>query len=369
MTLNPADFIKEKKRYEKIAQNSKNHHWVPQFYLKHFAATGSDEQLYMYQSGINPLLVGIANIAASKDLYTFRESEDGKKTRVMEGIFSEHEGTIAPVLTEIIKSENLPTIEKDISDVAVFVSLLRVRGPSFNEWLRNMDVEHLKLLQKIQAEHPDSLRKSFEKIGVIFSSDKEFDEKRKFMLDPNNYSIEMKGGEEHYFKQAMELSKDIYNILMREKSWHLLVAPSNRHFITSDNPVIIQEPDDCPPQFAGGILNGTVLLTISPKLCLAFRRVPLSNQNIMLDREDVNGINRSIASVGRRQLYSHLNSKDLAILCNEHLVGNESRVSIKRLAPFAPYYTAQSISQFKEVDGLKNNSEAATSMPRNVQLK
>ncbi|MFA4936814.1 MAG: DUF4238 domain-containing protein [Patescibacteria group bacterium] len=345
-----------KEKYEKIAQNTKRHHWVPQFYLKFFAANEGGDQIYMYQSGNNPLLVGIANIATSKDLYTFEEKDTGQKTRVMEGVFAEHEGAVATVLAEVIRSGNLPTTERERSDIAAFVSLLRVRGPSFNEWLQNMEIEHIKLFQQIQTEHADSLREEFKKVGVTFSSDEEFEEMRKFMHDPKNYSIKMSGGEGHYFKQAMDLSKDFYQILMSKKSWHLLIAPHNRHFITSDNPVVIQEPVDCPPHVAGGVLNGTVLLTIAPKFCLAFRRMPLNSQNILLTRENVNHINRSIASVARRQIYSHLNSKDWAILCNEYLTGNESKVTIKRLAPFAPYYMAQSVPQLKEADGLKNNS-------------
>ncbi|TSC76122.1 MAG: hypothetical protein G01um101431_984 [Parcubacteria group bacterium Gr01-1014_31] len=318
----------------------------------------------MYQPGNNPLLVSIANIATSKDLYTFEEKDTGQKTRVMEGVFAEHEGAVAAVLAEIIRIGNLPATERERSDIAAFVSLLRVRGPSFNEWLKNMDIGHIKLLQKIQTEHPDSLREKFKQAGVSFSSNEEFEEMRKFMQDPNKYSITMEGGEGHYFKQAMDLSKEIYEILMSKKSWHLLIAPHNRHFITSDNPVVTQEPAFCPPHIAGGVLNGTVLLTISPKYCLSFRRIPLNSHNLLLTRDDVNHINRSIASAARRQLYGHLNSKDWAILCNEYLTGDESKVIIEKLAPFAPYYMLQGTVQLKEADALKNNSVTPTHVPQ-----
>ncbi|MFA6429097.1 MAG: DUF4238 domain-containing protein [Patescibacteria group bacterium] len=341
--------------YENIAKNSKNHHWVPEFYLKNFSIPGDDGFVFFYRKGEQSLRINVGNVATKNNLYTFRKDMGGA-TRAMEGIFSEHEGKTAPILNRIIQEELLPVDDESRSELAVFVSMLRVRGPSFSEWLRNMEAEHIKLFQQIQAEHPESLRENFEKAGISFSSDAEFEETRNFMLNPKNYNVEMEGGEEHYFKQAMELSKELYKILMTEKSWHLLVAPDKRHFVTSDNPVVIQELEDCPPHLAGGFLNGTVLLTISPKHCLAFRRAPLNNQKILLSREDVNNINKSIARSARRHLYSHLDSKDLMTLCNELLVGDESRVTIKRLARFAPYYMSQGIHQDKETGGLKENS-------------
>jgi len=358
MSLISEDFLKEKQKYEKIAQFTERHHWVPQFYLRYFVTNKNDAQVFMYRPGSRATLVGVANIATKKELYTFEECDGGGKTRVMEGVFSEHEGTVAPVIDKILEEEVLPENEIDRSHIAAFVSILRVRGPSFTDWLKNMEIEHLKLLQQIKAEHPDSLKKEFKEAGITFPSDEEFEEMRNFMRDPKRFTIEMKGGKGHYFKQAMELGEGLYNILMLEKSWHLLVAPQKRHFITSDNPVVIQELHDCPPHLAGGFLNGTVLLTISPKYCLAFRRVPLQYPKITLNREDVNHINKSIANAARRQLYSHLDSKDFAILCNKYLSGNESKVSIKRLAKFALYYMSSGKHQFKESDTLKNSSSA-----------
>lgn len=341
--------------YEGIAKNSKNHHWVPEFYLKNFSIPYDERFVYFYSKDGQPIRTNVGNIAAKNNLYTFR-LEAGGSSKAMEGVFSEHEGRVAPIIDRILQSETLPEDEESRSELAVFVSMLKVRGPSFSDWLRNMEVEHIKLIQQIQAQHPESLKKNFADAGIQFTDEEEFEETRKFMLDPSNYSVEMKNGEEHYFKQAMDLSKDIYNILMSEKSWHLLIAGGKRHFITSDNPVVIQEPEDCPKHLSGGVLNGTVLLPLSPRVCLAFRRVPLKEAQLTVGREDVMNINRSIANAARRQIYSHLSSKDIGTLCNQHLVGDESRVTLKRLAKFAPYYISQGIAQYQETNALKNSS-------------
>jgi len=341
--------------YENMAKHSKCHHWVPKFYLENFSIPGDDGFVFFYRRGEQPLRISTGAIAKQNDLYTFHKATGGS-TRAIEGMFSEHEGRTAHILDKILREESLPEDEESLSELAVFVSILRVRGPSFSEWLRNMDAEHIKLFQQTQAKHPKSLKGNFEKAGIIFSTDEEFEETRKFLLNPENYNVEMKGGKEHYFKQAMDLSKEIYQILMVKKSWHLLIASGKRHFITSDNPVVIQELKDCPPHLAGGVLNGTVLLPLSPKICLAFRRFPLKKQNILLAKEDVININRSIVNAARRQVYGHLSSKDIMKLCNEQLVGNESRVKISRLTKFAPYYISQSITQYRETEGILKSS-------------
>lgn len=355
MPQTPDEAAAEKLRYEKIAQYTKWHHFVPQFYLRHFKAAVGGDRLYMYRAGSKPALVPVRDIAASKNLYTFETNDGSGKTRVFEGIFSEHEGMVAPVLDNIIASQALPSDEQDRSHLAAFVSLLHVRGPSFTDWLKNMEIEHLKLLQRVKAEEqpPESLRKEFEEAGITFTSDEEFEEMREFMRDPSRYTVEMRGGEGHYFKQAMELSKDLYAILMTKKSWHLLCAPAARHFVTSDNPVVIHEPHDCPPEVAGGFAYGTVLLTISPQLCLAFRTVPLITEKVDLNRQDVDHINRSIASAARRQVYGHLESRDIAKMCDEQLIGDESRVAIRRLAKYAPYYMVTGRPRLKEAEGIR----------------
>lgn len=342
-------------KYENIAKNTKRHHWVPEFYLQYFTAQEGEGQVYMYQKNSATQLTSVLNVAVKKDLYTFTKNEDGQKTRVMEGVFSEHEGFVGSVLSRVIKEGSLPDGEEDLSHIAAFVSVLRVRGPSFSRWLRNMDEKHHKLSQQLRAKHSPSLRSDLESAGVTFSSDKEFEEMRSVLSDPEGYEISMQGGEGYYFEQAMKLGKELFKVLVTQKSWHLLIAPPKRHFITSDNPVVIQEPKDCPLHLAGGFQNGTVLLTISPHLCLAFRRIPLRHKNIVLSREDVDSINKSIARAAHRQLYSHVNSKDIASLCNEQIVGDESDVSIKQMAEFSPYYVFQGLPQYQEADGLRKN--------------
>lgn len=355
MKSNPEEVEALKLKYEKIAANTKRHHWVPQFYLGYFSSLPEGEQVYMYQPPNDPLLTNVANIAASKDLYTF-EQVDGSRTRVMEGIFSEHEGEVKQVLDRVLREETLPVQEEDRGHIAAFVSILKTRGPSFRDWLRNMQVEHEKLNTQLLASNSEHLRQKFARAGITFATDEEFEEMRKFMADPSRYTITVKGGEEFYFKRAMELSREMYEIFMTEKSWHLLVAPDRRHFVTSDNPVVIQEIEECPWELAGGVLNGTVLLAISPKLCLALRRIPLMQEKVLLTREDVDHINRSIVMAARRQVYGHVLSKDIQHLCEESLTGDASSVQIRQVAKFAPYYMTENAPQQKEAKGIRKYS-------------
>jgi len=347
MAIPPDEVEEVKKRYEDIAKNTVRQHWVPRFYLKNFSIDNTREKVVMYRQAVEPTLVGVNNIAVSKNLYTFEQKEGGT-TKVFEGIFAEHEGEACRVIDKILEDKVLPTEEGDRSHLAAFVSMLRVRGPSFSDWLRNMEAEHLKLIQQIRAEHSKTLRADFDEAGITFSTDEEFEELRAFMKDPEKYDVTMEGGDGHYFGQAMELGKEIYTILMSAKSWHLLISPANRHFITSDNPVVIQKPEDCPPHLAEGFGNGTVILTLSPRICLVFRTVPLDSEIISVNRSDVDSINSSIADASRRQIYSNIISRDLMALSGKFQTGDESKVKIKRLASFSPYYMSSGKPLFDE---------------------
>ena len=144
---------------------------------------------------------------------------------------------------------------------------------------------------------------------------------------------------------------------MEHKSWHILIAPHNRqHFITSDNPVVIQEMEDCPTHLAGGHLYGTILLTISPKICLAFRSIPLLKQKIQLNKYDVEHINISIIKAAQRQVYSNINSNKIQVLCDKYLFGNQNKITTKKFASYAPIYAMKAPDQLNEAETLKNKS-------------
>lgn len=169
-------------------------------------------------------------------------------------------------------------------------------------------------------------------------------------------SIAIKGGKEHYFKQAMKLSEDIYRVFLTRKSWHLLVAEGKRHFVTSDNPVVIQRIKGVPLHVAEGFGFGTILLTISPNVCLVLRSIPLTQPVVAVSPTDVEQINQSIMRSARRQIYSHISSSTIQAACDRYLNGGESEVFVEEFGNNSPYVMTKSIDRDIETQALEKYS-------------
>ena len=124
----------------------------------------------------------------------------------------------------------------------------------------------------------------------------------------------------------MELTQILFN-----KHWHLLISNTSRVFITSDNPVAIQKVKGVPFQFNSGFMYGTVLLTLSPSLCLAIRYRPLIEKIIQINRAQVDSINKSIMLKSGNFIYSNISSGDIKNIYNSIPEGQDREVIIKKI--------------------------------------
>lgn len=289
----------------------------------------------MYQHIQAPILVGIDNIAAQNNLYTFTDKKTGQKTKIVEELFGLVETRAAPALEKISRQRNLDLTGTEYVGLAEFTAFLITRGPSFSEWQRNMTAEMWKWETKAKAVNPDGLRKTFAAAGVTFESEEEFWKMRDSMLNfEEHFTVTAEGGEGGLFVRAAQIALDLTELFMKKKSWHLLVSRGNRVFVTSDNPVVVQKMEGVPLHLAEGFGYGTVFLTISPKICLVMRSLPLKKEVIKIDDSDVDRINRSIMKATHRQIYSNLKSRDLKRMRDEFPPGQESHVTSSTFGPY-----------------------------------
>lgn len=243
-------------------------------------------------------------------------------------MFSLLEGAAAPVLEKIAQKRNLDLTDSERGALVQFVAFLAVRGPSFSDSQRNMYLEGYKLHLKTMAEHPEVMRKEFAKAGVTFDSQEEFEQTRDFILDIDNRGkMDLTGGRASFFKKAADTAMELTETLASTKSWHLLVANDERVFVTSDNPVTIQRPEHIPWHLAEGFIHGTILVTISPRVCLVMRSDPLRNEVHKIYEKDITYINRSVMKHAHRQVYSNLESRRIKQIRDLFQPGLESKVS------------------------------------------
>lgn len=331
-------------------------HWVPQCYLKNFEISSGGSRVYVYERGKPPFPAGIHNVAAENDRYTFIHKKTGDKVRDIEEMFSRLEDATAPVLQKIAKEKILKNLDSsEYGALTQFIAFLATRGPTFENILKNHYKEAFKLTTEMRAEHPDILRKEFSKAGVIFKNDEEFEEARKSLLNLDKLNFRVTGGKGYFFEKAVKTAKDITNIFQKEKGLFLLVSRDSRVFITSDNPVIIQVPPDIPWWLSGGYKYGTILVTISPQVCLVFRSRPLKKQIIEVGQSQVDYINNSIMKSAKRQIYSNLSSKNIKQRFDLSASGEDSKVTSHKMK-YAPYTFIQGSVKDKELPAIDRHS-------------
>jgi len=316
-------------------------HFVPRCYLKNFTFDNKQKFLFAYTRDGEVKEVSIADIAVKKNFYTFTDKITKKKTDIAENMFAILEKSACPVITKIIKTQNLSLNEKERGALSQFIAFLATRTLAFDIWQRNMSIEMLKQLMVERAKNKNHLKTSFEKVGIKFGNERELEDMRQSILDfDKHFKVELKGGRGDFFKTSVQLAMDLTPIIFY-KHWHLLVNNGSRVFITSDNPVPRQKARNVPSMFNSGFAFGTVIFPLSPTLCLLMRHEPLSNEIITVNRSQGEAINRSIMLFSEKFIYSNINSQDLKRMYKNIPESSATKVIVKRIKN-TPYIMATS---------------------------
>jgi hypothetical protein len=254
------------------------HHYVPQCYLKNFTTAENADQIYGYKKDGNLIKTNILNIAAKNNFYTFTDKTTGQETNIVEEMFAQLEGAACPVINSIITKRSLDLSDEARGALAQFTAFLSTRNLSYDKQQRQMTADLFKQETIERAKHEEAFRKHFEDAGVTFENEKEFQELRNAVLDfDNHFKVEMKGGDGYFMKVAIELAMDLTYILYY-KEWHLLISNGSGVFVTSDNPVTLWSVKGIPPQYNAGFMYASILLTLSPQVCLLMRNTALSKK-------------------------------------------------------------------------------------------
>jgi hypothetical protein len=102
-------------------------HYLPKTYLKHFCDPGHDGKVWLYRRHCDPVLVGIANVAKERDIYTFR-TPTGDDDLQVETVLSRLESKVAPILEKLNGPlDNLIVTATERASLAWFSAFLRFR--------------------------------------------------------------------------------------------------------------------------------------------------------------------------------------------------------------------------------------------------
>jgi hypothetical protein len=207
---------------------TKRCHWVPQAYLRDFAANEGRTKIWRFskKSG-DPELKPIEKVAVRHHLYVPRDSVTGKRDDSFEQKLSQIEGWFSDPVWRGLQTEILDLSGKELRMlVSLVVSVMYLRTPVHYEYVKEF---HRRMVTTVEGldKVPTRLR-----LGD-----------RELQVDPESWPA-YRGASEDDLKKLwisqMNGATGYAEILMGMR-WSMLLADAPT-FITSDNPVTIVHP-------------------------------------------------------------------------------------------------------------------------------
>jgi hypothetical protein len=223
------------------SNDCKVQHYVPQFVLRNFAASGKKKHIYVFDKlHEKTFKTAIKNIGAENAFYDY--NDNGSKSSIDPKLES-LETITSPIIRRIVENESLGSLKaKDKSIISLFCAVQMLRVKSTRESLKELN---------------DTLKDHIETGGYDINKVEGF----KFMNEE-----EIKISSIHSVLTAGKLAPYFYS-----KVWLLLKAPKKSPFCISDNPISLYNSVKRPGRGTLGLkVKGIeVQFPLSKNLCLS----------------------------------------------------------------------------------------------------
>ncbi len=205
----------------------KNQHYVPKSHLKRFTIEGEKSLIWSFDKvkGEFGKLPASKNKVCAEDYYYYQITKDNKIDHTtLEDRFSEIETSSNNAIDRLLACRKMPYIHLtrlDREQVAFYIALMLVRGPSFRDAISEIYGHVARvMLNKVwdESKAPEVLQQLVRKYGLSNVVD---------------ISVNSTVSLEHMINSAEAIAKEFL-----KKGWVLINAPRGRDFVTSDVPVV-----------------------------------------------------------------------------------------------------------------------------------
>lgn len=284
---------------------ARNHHFIPQCYLKGFARNSSKNSKLLAVDFESKTAFGTSpkNVAVQRDFN--RVDLDGLPIDALEHDYAQLEGCVAAALRAIEETKRFDDVAH-LSSLINLIAILAVRTPKGRESRRRIAERIVK----------DSFRKNTASREAFDTHEDLTREQRqaanipdfpyeiiKTYVDEDQYSLGL--STMHHIEQELPMYREIFPYL-RDRQWRLWIAPADSGgFVTSDHPVgvVWQEsrPDGSMPGFASP--NSSVSFPLSKTMAIS-GHYDVQGGTYIASREHVATINTVTICFADRQVYS-----------------------------------------------------------------
>ena len=283
---------------------TRNHHYVSQFYLKGFSKKGGAKaRLFVYDKRQQKYFQSNPrNIASKKDFN--RISTKGKENYI-EDHQSRMEAKMAIAFKNTIESNKYPN-EKDLSYILTFMALVNLRNPKtrdiFGKVYRDIADKFSSMTMASEERYINQcLQAGIKQKDII-----PYEKQKKFINDKSKYNVSI-NQEVHI--QREEKNIDYLSELLHQRYWYLVISNETiGKFITSDYPVSLISLIKLPNMYevGFGMQKTEVTFPISKYLALigVFEEYDNINKSIPATKDLVETINRKTYIFANKQIYS-----------------------------------------------------------------
>jgi hypothetical protein len=318
-----ADLRRVGANFNRMANEPRRHHYLPQFYLSGFSSPNGELWLTGLKDGKTwkgtPTSVG-----HQRDFYRV-EDLPGVGPNDLERKLADFEGSAASVVRGISTSKQLPEDEDAFSYLINLVALMVARVPRTREVFSRPIVETSRMMLQILASDERRLRSAYEgarQKDPSLPENPDYDKMRE-TVSTGRYVLNV--SQNYQLKQLFEIADTVLPLLA-ERLWSLLIAPEGVDFLTSDCPVAIEWTRPQPPSPFGaafGPAETDVTFPLTRRFAL-LGRFEGPAETAVVSLKDVASINTRTCKWGQRFACSP--KEDLVWLMNGGTIGNAKQL-------------------------------------------
>jgi hypothetical protein len=286
-------------------QVARKHHFVPEFYLAGFTASGSKgDYLYAFdQVTLKQWKARPAERAHQRDFY--RIDLPGVPPDAIERAFAEFEGLAAPVINRMTATLTMPS-GRDFSILMNLVAWLAVKVPGVRSTITDAVNRVGQQVLRLMVSTPERWHTILERAradGVELGGGLDY-ESMKVAIEGGQFQVSV-GNRNWFIRQILSMMDAILPYLVTRR-WSILVPEDDAgYFICSDRPVtLVWSTDDrqrIPPGFGMRDTQVTMPLTKTIALLGEFQGTP---KTAKIGRLGVAGLNSRTAMYAERCLYA-----------------------------------------------------------------
>ena len=222
-----------------MSNTARNHHYVPQFYLKGFSDPNlQNEQLHVIDKvDRRHFVTNPRNIASQRDFN--RINLPDHSINEVEEHLAQIESRVATVLRSIAENAALPEENTDMDHLIVFVAILAANNPQTRDRLIDRDRENFRQVMQSAVVCREVYESRLSNLGM---GDQIGYEAARALVESENCTISIEYPLGYYlavvFLGLYEAVLPFFNVMQ----WRLLIVEENANdFICSDRPVFLFE--------------------------------------------------------------------------------------------------------------------------------